>query len=90
MNKIELIQGTAMEAGISKAQAKAAIDAAIKVMTEALVKGDKVAIAGFGTLSVQEKAERQGVNPSTGQKITIPSKKVVKFKPGAELSTKVK
>lgn len=90
MNKIELIQGVAMEASISKTQAKAAIDAAIKVMTGALAKGDKVAIAGFGTLSVQEKAQRQGVKPSTGEKIIIPAKKVVKFKSGTELASKVK
>ncbi len=79
-----------MEASISKTQAKAAIDAAIKVMTGALAKGDKVAIAGFGTLSVQEKAQRQGVKPSTGEKIIIPAKKVVKFKSGTELASKVK
>lgn len=75
MNKIELINGVAIEAGISKAQAKAAVDAAIKVMTTALVKGDKIALVGFGTLAVQEKAERKGVNPSTGAPITIPAKK---------------
>ena len=79
-----------IEAGISKAQAKAAVDAAIKVMTTALVKGDKIALVGFGTLAVQEKAERKGVNPSTGAPITIPAKKVVKFKPSAELAEKVK
>lgn len=87
MNKIELINGVAIEAGISKAQAKAAVDAA---MTTALVKGDKIALVGFGTLAVQEKAERKGVNPSTGAPITIPAKKVVKFKPSAELAEKVK
>lgn len=90
MNKIELINGVAIEAGISKAQAKAAVDATIKVMTTALVKGDKIALVGFGTLAVQEKAERKGVNPSTGAPITIPAKKVVKFKPSAELAEKVK
>lgn len=89
MNKIELINGVAIEAGISKAQ-EAAVDAAIKVMTTALVKGDKIALVGFGTLAVQEKAERKGVNPSTGAPITIPAKKVVKFKPSAELAEKVK
>lgn len=90
MNKIELINGVAIEAGISKAQAKAAVDAAVKVMSAALVKGDKVAIVGFGTLAVQSKAERKGVNPATGTPITIPAKKVVKFKPSAELADKVK
>ena len=59
MNKIELINGVAIEAGISKAQAKVAVDAAIKVMTTALVKGDKIAVVGFGTLAVQESGDIQ-------------------------------
>ena len=70
MNKIELINGVAIEAGISKAQAKAAVDAAIKVMTTALVKGDKIALVGFGTLAVQEKAERS-VKRSDGFERTV-------------------
>jgi len=90
MNKTELVNGIAVEAGISKVQAKAAVDAAIKVMEAALLKGDKISVVGFGTLAVQEKAERNGVNPSTGAKIVIPARKVVKFKAGAELAEKVK
>lgn len=90
MNKTELINGIAVEAGMSKVQAKAAVEAAVKVMEAALVKGDKISLVGFGTLAVHEKAERNGVNPATGAKITIPAKKVVKFKPGAELVEKVK
>ncbi|MDO4510572.1 MAG: HU family DNA-binding protein [Bacteroidales bacterium] len=90
MNKTELINGIAIEAGISKVQAKAAVEAAVKVMQTALLKGDKISVVGFGTLAVQEKAERAGVNPATGAKITIPAKKVVKFKAGAELAEKLK
>ena len=55
-----------------------------------LVKGDKVALIGFGTFGVTEKAARTGINPATKQKITIAAKKVVKFKAGAELADKVK
>ena len=100
MNKIELINGVAIDIMVVYTERgnvirlisarKAAFDAAIKVMTTALVKGDKIALVGFGTLAVQEKAERKGVNPSTGAPITIPAKKVVKFKPSAELAEKVK
>ena len=55
-----------------------------------MAKGDKVALVGFGTFSVNEKGERTGINPATKEKITIPAKKVVKFKAGAELADKVK
>ena len=75
---------------MTKVQAKAALDATLKAVTEALVKGDKVALIGFGTFAVNEKAARTGVNPATGKKIQIAAKKVVKFKAGAELADKVK
>lgn len=55
----------------------------------ALKGGDKVSLVGFGTFSVSERAERTGINPSTKQAITIPAKKVAKFKAGAELSEAV-
>ncbi len=54
-------------------------------VTKALKEGDKVALIGFGTFSVVEKAERKGVNPATKKEIVIPAKKVVKFKAGAGL-----
>ena len=66
------------------------MDATIEVISEAMVQNDKVALIGFGTFSVSEKAERTGINPATKEKITIPAKKVVKFKAGAELTAKVK
>lgn len=90
MNKTELINGIAIEAGISKVQAKAAVEAAVKVIETALLKGDKVSVAGFGTFTLQQKAERRGVNPSSGEPITIAEKKVVKFKAGSMLASKVK
>ena len=90
MNKKELVNAIAAEAKLTKVQAAAALDAALKAVGEALAKGDKVALIGFGTFAVAEKAARTGVNPATKAKIEIPSKKVVKFKAGAELAAKVK
>jgi DNA-binding protein HU-beta len=86
MNKSELIEKIAAGAAISKVQAKAALEAGIAAVKEALVAGDKVQLIGFGTFAVQERPEREGVNPSNGQKIKIAAKKVAKFKAGAELA----
>ena len=90
MNKTDLVNAIANEAKLTKVQAKAALEAALCAMGGALAKGDKVALIGCGTFDVVKKAKRQGVNPATGEKITIPAKKVVKFKAGAELAKKVK
>jgi len=90
MNKSELISAIAEKAGISKVDAKAALEATIVSISEAVAKGDKVALVGFGTFSVAEKAARTGINPATKAKIEIPARKVVKFKAGAELAEKVK
>ncbi len=90
MNKTELINAIAEKAGLSKADAKRALDAFICSVEETLTKGDKLTLVGFGTFSVAEKAARTGINPATKATITIPAKKVAKFKAGAELSAKVK
>lgn len=86
MNKTELINAVAEKAGLTKVQAKAAVDAALNTITEQLLKEDRVAIIGFGTFLVNEKPARTGVNPRSGEKIQIAARKVVKFKPGAELN----
>ena len=85
MNKNELVSAVAEKAGLTKVDAKKAIDATTEVIADALKAGDKVALIGFGTFSVVEKAERKGVNPATKKEIVIPAKKVVKFKAGAGL-----
>lgn len=90
MNKSELINAIAEKAGLSKADAKKALEAFTGAVEEALVAGDKVALVGFGTFSINEKGERTGINPKTKEAITIAAKKVVKFKAGAELAGKVK
>ncbi len=90
MNKAELIDAIASEANLTKADAKRALDAFIDSTTTALKKGDRVALVGFGSFSVSKREARKGRNPQSGKEITIPAKKVVKFKAGAELADKVK
>ncbi|MBQ0116038.1 MAG: HU family DNA-binding protein [Bacteroidales bacterium] len=90
MNKTELVSAIAADAKMTKVQAQAALEATLKNVAAALEKGDKVALIGFGTFSINEKAARTGLNPATKQKITIPAKKVVKFKAGEALANKVK
>lgn len=86
MNKTELIDKIAEGAGLTKADAKKALEATTAAIKDALVAGDKVALIGFGTFSVNERPAREGINPATKQKITIAAKKVAKFKAGAEFA----
>lgn len=89
MNKAQLIDAIAAEAGLTKADAKKALDAFVKATSDALQDGDRVALVGFGTFSVTRRNARVGRNPKTGQPINIEAKNVVKFKPGSELSNSV-
>ena len=86
MNKTELINAIAENAGLNKADAKKALDATISAISEALKKGDKIALVGFGTFSVNERPARTGINPRTKEQITIAAKKIAKFTAGAELA----
>lgn len=90
MNKAELIDAMAAKAGLTKADAKKALDAFIDTTSDALAKDDRVALVGFGSFSVSTRAARTGRNPQTGQELKIAAKKVVKFKPGNELADNVK
>jgi DNA-binding protein HU-beta len=90
MNKAELVEAIASNAGLSKADAKRALDAFITTTTAALKKGNRVALVGFGSFSVTQRSARKGRNPQTGKEINIKAKKVVKFKAGADLSGKIK
>ncbi len=89
MNKSDLIDAMAADAGISKAAAKAALDSLTANVTNTLKKGGKVALVGWGTWSVSKRAARTGRNPQTGKEIKIAAKNVVKFKAGAGLSDSV-
>jgi DNA-binding protein HU-beta len=85
MNKTELVNAIAEKAGLSKVDAKKALDAATEAIVAAVKAGDKVALVGFGTFALSERAARTGINPSTKQKITIPAKKVFKFKASSSI-----
>ncbi|MBT8384509.1 MAG: HU family DNA-binding protein [Bacteroidia bacterium] len=85
MNKSDLIESMAGDAGITKAAAKKALDSMMKNVQKSLKKGGRVSLVGFGSWSVSKRAAREGRNPQTGKTIKIAAKKVVKFKPGAEL-----
>ena len=89
MNKTDLVNAIAAT-GIIKADSKQALDAALDAIAEALKQGDKVALLGFGTFSVNERPARTGINPATKEKIQIEAKKVIKFKRGAELAAWIK
>lgn len=85
MTKTDLINEIAAKAGLTKVQAKAALDATLESISQALANDDKIQLIGFGTFSVVAKPERKGRNPRTKEEIVIPARKVVKFKPGAGL-----
>lgn len=90
MNKTELINKIAESAGISKADAKKALEATVDTIKQALIAGDKIQLIGFGTFAVSERPAREGINPATKEKIQIPAKKVAKFKAGAEFADALK
>ena len=90
MNKSELVDSMASAAGISKTAAEKALTGMLDAITDALAKGDKVTLVGFGTFSVSERSARQGRNPQTGDKIKISARKIARFKPGSKLADAVK
>ncbi|MDP3333412.1 MAG: HU family DNA-binding protein [Methylococcaceae bacterium] len=93
MNKSELIDAIAESAGLTKADAGRALDGFLSAVTSALKDSDpdkrSVALVGFGTFSVKERAERKGRNPQTGEEITIKSAKIPSFKAGKSLKDAV-
>ena len=86
MNKTELIEAIATRSNTTKAQTTAMLNGLLEVIQETMASGSDVQLVGFGTFSVTERASREGRNPATGVTMTIPAKKVVKFKPGKTLS----
>lgn len=89
MKKVELVEAVAEKAGLTKADATRALDATLESITEALVKGDKVPLVGFGTFSVSKRAAREGRNPRTGETVKIAARKAVTFKAGSALKDAV-
>ena len=89
MKKIELVEAVATNAGLTKADATRAIDATFYAITEALKKGDKLTLIGFGTFGVSRREGRTGRNPQTGATVEIPARNVVSFKAGTQLKKSV-
>lgn len=89
MNKSDLVQVVAENAGLSKAAAEKAVNAVFSGISDALGKGDKVSLVGFGTFNVYKRAARVSRNPRTGEKINVPATTVPKFKAGKALKDKV-
>jgi DNA-binding protein HU-beta len=86
MNKGDLIEKLAQNCELTKAAAEKVLNSTLGAITEAVAAGDKVTLMGFGTFAVSERAAREGRNPQSGKTISIPAKKVVKFKAGAKLA----
>ena len=89
MKKVELVEAVATNAGLTKADATKAIDATFGAITEALKKGDKITLIGFGTFGVSRREARTGRNPQTGETVDIPARNAVTFKAGNQLRDSV-
>jgi len=90
MNKADLVEEVSAETGLTKRVSGEAIGAVIDGITDALARGEKVTLVGFGTFQVMERKARRGRNPQTGQTVQISARKVPRFKPGKNLRKKVK
>ncbi len=89
VNTSQLVDQVAERSGLSKRDAKAAVSAVFEVLGERLAAGERVQLSGFGSFDVRERAERQGTNPRTREKVTIPASKVVGFRPASSLKQRV-
>ena len=85
MNKAQLVEAIALDANISKVDARKAVDAIIRVTVQTLREEERLTLTGLGTFSVLSKSARMGRNPRTGAPVKIPPRKVVKFRPTVEL-----
>lgn len=89
MNKAQLIDSIALKADINKKQAAAALDALTSTISQTLASGDDVALVGFGTFKVSDRAERTGRNPQTGAAIKISAARVPGWKAGKAIKDAV-
>ena len=85
MNKAQLVEAVALDANISKVDARKAVDSIIRMTVQALREEERLSLTGLGTFSVQHKPARMGRNPRTGAPVKIPPRKAVKFRPTVEL-----
>ncbi len=89
MNKVELVSALADRTGLTKRDADRVVDAFCDVIEEALARGDKVSLVGFGTFEVRERQPRMGRNPQTGEQLQIPAARVPAFRAGKALKETV-
>ncbi len=89
VNKTELVKSLAEKAEITQKDAAKVLDAVVETIQEALAKGDKVQIIGFGSFEVRDRKERKVISPATGEEILVPATKVPAFKPGKSLKEAV-
>jgi DNA-binding protein HU-beta len=85
MTKVDLVAQVAANTDMTKKDADKAVNAVFEAMSKALAGGEKISISGFGTFEVRERAERQGTNPRTGERMTIEATRSVAFKQGKAL-----
>lgn len=90
MTKAGLVERMARDAKVTKRAAESALEGAIKAVKDALKRGKKVTLVGFGTFAVGRRKARTGRNPQTGKMIKIPAARVVRFRPGGELRKAVR
>ena len=89
MKKVELVEAVASKANLTKADALRALDATVEVLTDALAKGDRIPLVGFGTFAVSTRVARTGRNPQTGEEVKIAARNAVTFKAGSALKEAV-
>lgn len=89
MNKSELVATIAEAGGMTKVRAEMALNKVLTRLADAMEKGERVTLSGFGTFKVVERAAQKGRNPQTGEEIVIPAHNVIKFKPGKNLCSRV-
>jgi integration host factor beta subunit len=89
MKKADLVDAIAGKTGAAKAQVQQLVEDVFELMADALARGEKIDLRGFGTFSVRDSAARTGRNPQTGEPISIPARRVPGFKPGKELKDRV-
>jgi len=89
MTKAELVAKIAEEAKVKKSEAERCLNAFVNALSEALEKGERVALPGLGVFNVRERKERKGRNPRTGEPMIIPARKVVTFSPAKALKERV-
>jgi DNA-binding protein HU-beta len=89
MSTSQLVDQVAERTGMSKSQAKQAVSAIFDALSEQLASGERIQLSGFGSFEIRERAERQGTNPKTKEKMTIPASKAVGFRPASGLRQRI-